>query len=154
MTECFEELTKRCPVTIRRRVKWGDCDPAGVVYTPRFAEYIAVDLRVFLEVLLEGPLGERCAELGFDVPAKALSIEFKSSLRPDQVFLSTVLVGELRTRTYDLHFDARDLSGRAIYIAKFTAICVHHHVRESRAIPAELRSRLEQYRKRNDSGGS
>ena len=28
-----EAVVHTAPVTVRRRVKWSDCDPAGVVYT-------------------------------------------------------------------------------------------------------------------------
>src|SRR5439155_20898499 len=35
-----EQVIGTTPVVIRRRVKWGDCDPAGVVYTVTFGEYV------------------------------------------------------------------------------------------------------------------
>ncbi len=27
------------PFTVTRTVKWGDCDPAGIIYTPRVLDY-------------------------------------------------------------------------------------------------------------------
>ena len=31
--KCMEYVARTLPFTVRRTVKWGDCDPAGVVYT-------------------------------------------------------------------------------------------------------------------------
>lgn len=146
MAGCAEQVLARVPVQIRHRVRWGDCDPAGVVYTPRFSDYVATGFRHFLEVLLGGPLSKRLVELDLGTPAKALSFEFKRSLWPDQEFVMTIRVGDLRTRTFDLDFQAVDAEGHDIFVARLTAICVYAAVREARAIPAELRQRLEEYR--------
>ena len=35
----LDKLVSRQPVIVHRRILWGDCDPAGVVYTPRFGDY-------------------------------------------------------------------------------------------------------------------
>jgi len=35
-----EHIISAIPLVIRRRVKFGDCDPAGVVYTVTFGEYV------------------------------------------------------------------------------------------------------------------
>lgn len=148
MSESYEELTQRLPVTIRRRVKWGDCDPAGVVYTPRFAEYVVDGFHTFLEVLLEGPLSKQLGALDLGTPAKALSFDFKRSLWPEQEFITTVRVADIRTRTFDLQFEMQDTVGRILLLAQFTAICVYATRRESRPIPAEVRARLEIYRER------
>lgn len=146
MTEIYEQLTERLPVTVRRRVRWGDCDPAGVVYTPRFAEYVVAAFHTFLEVLLGAPLSRQLATLDLGTPAKALSFEFKRSLWPDQEFITTARVADIRNRTFDLLFDARDTDGQEVFLARFTAICVYTGRREARPIPAQLREKLEAYR--------
>lgn len=42
-----EQVLSERPLVIRRRVKWGDCDPAGVVYTPMFSEYVISAAELF-----------------------------------------------------------------------------------------------------------
>ena len=34
--------------TVRRIVNWGDCDPAGIVYTPRVLDYACETIDAFL----------------------------------------------------------------------------------------------------------
>ena len=33
MIDSYESVVSRTPLVVRRRVRWADCDPAGVVYT-------------------------------------------------------------------------------------------------------------------------
>jgi len=40
MNESVEIVVSDSPFTVRRRVRWSDCDPAGAVHTGRFAEYL------------------------------------------------------------------------------------------------------------------
>ncbi len=47
-----ERLLCRSPVKVRRRVRWGECDPAQVVYTPRFADYLAAAYSWFARLVL------------------------------------------------------------------------------------------------------
>jgi len=140
------EVITAVPFTIRRRVNWGECDPAGVVYTPRFSDFVVEAYLSFSAHLFGSPLHERLRELDLGLPAKAMSMEFKQSLWPDQIFDIAVEVGGLRTRTFDLLFRATTPEGVRIFDAQFSPICVHHATRESRTIPADLRQRLESYR--------
>ncbi|NDZ18011.1 thioesterase [Variovorax sp. WS11] len=133
-------------VRMRRRVRWGECDPAGVVYTPRFCDYIVEALDAFMERLLGVPLQQRMAEIDLGTPAKAMQFVFHHSLRPDQEFDMRVFVSDIRVRSFDLAMEARDLEGLRLFDAQFSAVCVHRAVRESRPLPAVLRERLEAYR--------
>src|SRR5271170_316903 len=137
------ELPSAVPFSIRRRVKWGDCDPAGVVYTPRFSDYV---VEVFLEFsahLIGSPLQEKLRELDLGLPAKAITLEFKRSLWPDQVFDMSVRVGPIRTRTFDLSIRATTPEGIPLFDATLSPICVRPETRESCAIPDLLRQKLE-----------
>lgn len=129
-------------------MKWGECDPAGVVYTPRFCDYVVEALHVFLEQLLGTPLQTRMAEIDLGTPAKAMQFVFHNSLWPDQDFDIQVFVKDIRVRSFDLAMEARDLEGGRLFFALFSVVCVHHAIRKSRAIPGLLRERLEAYQAR------
>ena len=136
------------PGWVRRRVKWGECDPAGVVYTPRFCDYVVEGLDLFMRHLVGVPLQERMAELDLGTPAKAMQLVFHRSLRPDQEFDLRVYVGDIRVRSFDLAMDAWEPDGARVFSALLSVVCVHHAVRESRPVPAPLRQRLEAYQAR------
>lgn len=133
------------PFASTRRVKWGECDPAGAVYTPRFADYIVEAFHEFLAFMLEGSLQEKLREHDLGTPAKALSLVFHKSLWPEQQLRMVVLVSGVRTRSFDIAIEALDEGGSVCFDASFSAVCVHHSERRSRAIPVALKSRLEGY---------
>ncbi len=147
MLDVTEQVVERTPLRVRRRVKWGECDPAGVVYTVRFADYVISAFELFMRQLLEGEFQGAKDEHGFGTPCKALSLEFFASLRPDEEFEMTVLLAEIRNRTFDLEVLGRDLEGKDLFRARMTPITIKRGDR-SRAIelPAMLRQRLEAYR--------
>ncbi|MDB5871614.1 MAG: putative thioesterase [Ramlibacter sp.] len=143
-----EELVSERPVVVRRRVKWGECDPAGVVYTPVFSEYAISAFQMFLGALLGPPLQEQLRALDLNTPLRALSFDFKRSLYPEQVFDMTVRVREVRNTTFALDIHFTDGPGQEILAAHLVVICVHHAERKSRAVPERLRELLEDYRGR------
>src|SRR5437899_4680260 len=90
------------PLVVRRHVKWGDCDPAGVVYTVTFAEYVISAAELFYGSFF-GTTPQRAKEQqGFGTPSRALSFDFQRSLRPDEEFDMTVTVADVHSRTYVL----------------------------------------------------
>jgi acyl-CoA thioesterase FadM len=141
-----EHIVGTRPLVVRRRVKWGDCDPAGVVYTVMFAEYVISAAELFYGSLFE-TTPQRAKNLhGFGTPSRALTFDFRSSLRPDDEFDITVMVDDIRTRSYVLGMDARTIDGIDVFRSVLTPICVARHERRAIPIPPPFRTALEQYR--------
>jgi len=134
------------PLVVRRHVKWGDCDPAGVVYTVTFAEYVISAAELFYGSLFETTPQRAKAIHGFGTPSRALTFDFRSSLRPDDDFDMTVTVDDIRTRSYVLGIDARTIDGIDVFRSVLTPICVARGERRAIAIPPVFRTALEQYR--------
>ena len=141
-----EHIIATRPLVIRRRVKWGDCDPAGVVYTVTFAEYVVSAAELFYGSLFE-TTPQRAKDLyGFGTPSRALTFDFRSSLRPDDEFDMSVTVDDIRTHTYVLGVDARTIDGVEVFRAALTPVCVARGERRAIAIPPVFRTALERYR--------
>ena len=135
-----------------RRVKWGECDPAGVVYTPRFSDYVVEAVNDFFEQMLGAPLQKALVDLDLGIPAKALQLVFRKSLWPEDRFVLSVSVADIRSRSFDLIVRAVDTGGEELFTAVFSGICIYHGRRESRSIPQILRQGLESYSQRFPSG--
>lgn len=143
MVKSTEEVTATEPFTIRRRVRFGDCDPAGVVYTVRFSDYAVSAMDLFLAEMLGGPHIASARALGIDLPLKALRFVFLSSLRPDDEFDMVVGVGAVRNSTFDLIVTASTPAGEPVFEAVITPICIPAGgERRSIEIPAALRAKL------------
>jgi acyl-CoA thioesterase FadM len=143
----LEYLISERPLTVRRRVKWGECDPAGVVYTATFADYVICAAELFYGALFGTTPQRAKREQEFGTPSRALSFDFIRSLRPDEDFDMTVRVADVRSRTYVLDVTAATPQGETIFKAQLTPVCVARPERRSIEIPADFRQALLDYQR-------
>ena len=141
-----EHVVGEVPLVIRRRVKWGECDPAGVVYTVTFSEYVISAAELFYGALFKTTPQRAKAQQGFGTPSRALAFEFERSLYPDDEFDMTVTVGDVRSRTYVLNITGRTPAGETVFVATLTPVCVARDERRSIEIPEHFRQALLAYR--------
>lgn len=146
MQDCHEGIVSTRPFVVRRRVRWADCDPAGVAYTGRFTEYVLDSMMHFMRHIGFGPMGTRAGDDNVGLPMKHVSMTFHVSLFPDDVFDAGIHVGDLGERTFDLHLAARLPDGRVAFEARCVPICILTSERKSTPIPPRLRAILETYR--------
>ncbi|MCE4541756.1 MULTISPECIES: thioesterase family protein [unclassified Caballeronia] len=145
---CTEYVAGTQPFVVRRRVRWGECDPAGVVYTASFSDYVISFAELFYGFLFDGAPQAVKNHHGFGTPTRALEFDFRRSLKPDETFDATVEVDAIRTRTFTLVITARMADGEIAFIARLTPVCIRRDARESIEMPAVLRDALEGYRAR------
>ena len=144
MIHATEYVLSERPFVVRRTVRWGDCDPAGVAYTGRFTDYLlgAVGLYTAYMAGGEGRLGE-VHDVG--TPCKAMRFEFMGTLWPDDVIDMTCTVEAIRTRSFDIRCVARRPNGATVFEAMFSPICVRLDRREGTPIPDSLRVVLNRF---------
>jgi acyl-CoA thioesterase FadM len=138
-----EYVRSRSPFIVRRRVRWGECDPAGVVYTGHFTEYLISAVLLFMENLADEDAAQYRKKLGIETPCKGMSLAFSAALWPGDVFDMHVRIGEIRNSSYDLNVQATRPDGSAVFEGKFSPICIPRGERRAIPIPDELRQRLE-----------
>lgn len=144
MNESFEIVVADAPFTVRRTVRWSDCDPAGAVYTGRFTEYLLGAVMHFLRCV-RGDLAMAGDQANVSLPCKHMSLTFNVSLVPHDVVDIRVGVGDIRTHTFDIVVKGHLLDGRLAFEGAFSPICIRPEVRERTEIPASLRSALQQH---------
>lgn len=139
----LEYVVSRQPFVVRRTVKWTECDPAGVVYTGRFVDYVTSAQLLFLTALFGKPLRETVIELQADFPAKAISFVFDRALWPDDAFDTSVRVSKIGNSTFETQFDAAAVAtGEHCFSACMTTICIFPTERRSVRVPDTLRNLL------------
>ncbi|MFK0090759.1 acyl-CoA thioesterase [Pseudomonas sp. NPDC090755] len=131
------------PVFVERKVLFGDCDPEGVVYTPRFSYFVLEAVQEALGVWLEGP-GLRTL-MGFKIlpPARAFSLEFLHPVTWDDVLTLKVSVSNVGEHSFSFSVEGRIASGVLAFVASLTQVCVSPDTREVVAVPQQLRARLQ-----------
>lgn len=143
MTEPTEQVLGTQPFIVRRRVRWGECDPAGVVYTGRFTDYLLSAVMLFHEHVLGGFTEGYRKTLGIETPCKGLSLTFQRALWPNETFDMRVSVGEIRTSSYDIQVQATLPDGTPVFAGSFSPVCIPRDARRAIPIPDDMRARLE-----------
>lgn len=145
MIRSAEYVLSESPFVVRRTVRWSDCDPAGVVFTGKFTEYLLSAIAMYQSSMggyAEVGLGK---QHGVDTPCKAMAFEFIGTLWPGDVIDLHCGVGEIRQRSYTLHCAARRPDGQPVFKATFSPICVRLDKRIGTPIPSSLRAVLERH---------
>ncbi|MGT2509392.1 acyl-CoA thioesterase [Cupriavidus basilensis] len=139
-----EYVLSERPFVDRRAVRWGDCDPAGVVYTRRFTDYLLGAVGLYSAYMAGGD-GRRGEMHGVGTPCKAMRFGFFGTLWPDDVIDITCFVEAIRTRSFDIRCVARRLNGATVFEGMFSPICVRQDCREGTLIPDSLRVVLNRF---------
>ncbi|MDH3966294.1 MAG: acyl-CoA thioesterase, partial [Rhodospirillales bacterium] len=61
---------------VTRRVKWGDCDPAGIIYTPRVLDYAMETLEAWNREVLGVPWMKLNWEMSMGWPTVRAELDF------------------------------------------------------------------------------
>ncbi len=130
-----EYVASFAPFVVRRRVRWSECDPAGVVFAGNFSHYLYNAVALFRGEVLAG----------YGAPAKALSLVFHRALWPDEQFDMHVHIGAIGRTTIEFRVAARTLAGEPVFDGSVTAISIAKTARKSVPLPAGMRRLAEAY---------
>ena len=116
-----------------QKIKFKHCDPAGIVFYPRYFEMINDTGEAFFEDVLSYPFGPMHPDNG--VPTVQISTEFTAPSRLGEVIDIMLQVARLGRSSLDLTFEAHG-PGRAGAQKRFAASSTLVHVgKEGRPAP-------------------
>ena len=145
MSKTYEAVISQRPLVVSKRVRWADCDPAGVVFTGKFNEYMLIAVNYFFDEIGGGNYFQWVKDLNVDTPCKGLDMDFQGALWPEDEFEMHCTVSAIREHGYDICIDAKQADGRRVFTGRFSPICISREVRKRVPIPDAMRARLEQF---------
>lgn len=137
------------PFTVRRIVRWGECDPAGIVYTPRFLDYATEAVDDFVREVL-GTTWYKLRRIDRGHPMVHASLDFYKPLAADDLFDLVVIVEHVGRSSIAYQVAGRNLDGELCFEAKMVGSIIQiNGPADMKAIPIpdDIRGRLETYRK-------
>lgn len=143
MSGGIEYVITEQPFTVRRTVRWVDCDPAGVAFTGHFTDYLIGAVMHFYAHIGWGPEAKTC---NGGLACKHMSLTFSKSLPPGSVVDIRIEVGGIRERTFDLYATAFLPDGTVAFEGVFSPICVTAHMNSLR-LPAALKAVLREHKR-------
>lgn len=127
---------------ISRTILFGDCDPAGIVYTPRITYFVIEAIHDFLTYKLGAPGIREIFGMGILPPARALSIEFLAPMAWDEKIKIEVCSKEITTTSFTFLVEARNSSNELVFRSTLTQVSVASESKKPVPIPQRLREAL------------
>ncbi len=127
---------------VKRRIYWGDCDPAGIVYTPQFLDMTFQAIEHFWLDQIEIRWLELQAELGLTTPMVHVEMDFTSPAASGEEISIWVAIGKLGRST--IHYRARGMRGdQSLFVVRVISSMIDQQLFKSVPIPEQVRQRLE-----------
>ncbi len=129
-------------------VRFGDCDPAGIVYFPRFFDWFHQAMETWFAERLGRDYAEVVQTVGF--PAVHTEADFKRPCRLGERLVIALSVGHLGRSSFKLEYRVEGPDGSLRATGHTVCALVGlvpgtpEHLRAIR-IPTDLRTRVEQF---------
>lgn len=128
-------------VTSFQRVRFGDCDPAGIAYFPRLLALVDNAIEDWLEATLGLDRAALHLDGGFGLPTVELRVGFMAPCRLGETLAVAVDVVALGTTSMTLGV-AATVAGAIRFEARLVQVLTELPAATPRAWPADWRARL------------
>ncbi len=129
----------------KRRILWGENDPAGMVFTPRFLDYCFEAMQLFWSDRLGINWHEMIFEQKVGAPMVHIDIDFFGPLRTGDWLEIAVRIHKLGRSTIHYGFEGFGEQGDEKFRATIISSMVDNVAVKSVPIPETTRERLEAY---------
>ena len=129
---------------VKRKIRFGDCDPGGVLYTPRISYFVVEAILDFVAECFGAPAEKSLMSLGILPPTRAFQVEFLKPMAWDDELEMRVSLQEIRTHAFVFSVNGFVLSDQ-VFAAELTQVCIHPKTKHPVKVPAKLREVLEGY---------
>lgn len=128
-----------------RRIRFSDCDPAGIVFYPQYFTLFNDLLEEWVDSIWAPGFADYIVRCRFGVPTVRLEAEFKAISRMgDDVILSLSLI-RIGERSFDLALDCKGAADGVLRMsARQTLVTTSLDTHRSVQIPPQLREALTQ----------
>jgi len=133
-------------------VVWGDCDPAGIIYTPRVLDFAMKCLEAWYRDVLGIPWLRLNQELHMGAPTVRAEIDFLAAPAPDHEVVTELRVKQLGRSSVTFLLTGRDTDGTEYYRATLVSCFIKRPAFEAIAVPEPYRGRILDYQRECGDG--
>lgn len=141
------------PFSYRRRVAFGDCDPARIYYAPRAVDYAVEAVESWYGSVLGVSWTEGLGRYRLGPDFARIDCEYFRPLLPDREVRVRVRVAEIGGESLTFLAEGEDDSGNRCFRVRLESLFLDRANGSPAPIPEELRERIEEYRARCGGGG-
>jgi 4-hydroxybenzoyl-CoA thioesterase len=129
-----------------RRIRFSDCDPAGIVFYPQYFVLFNDLLEEWIDSLPLGGFADYILRSRFGMPTVRLEADFKAVSRMGDDVILTLDVSRIGQRSFELALDCKAAAdGRLRMSARQTLVTTSLDTHQSIEIPPKLREAIMQF---------
>jgi 4-hydroxybenzoyl-CoA thioesterase len=121
-----------------RDIVWGDADPAGIVYTPRYSHFALEAIEAWMLARLGTDWFRLQFQQGGSTPFVHMELDFRASLRPYDRLHTEVTLRRIGRTSLDFGVTGRKDDVAVCFTGRFVCVFVDTEGRP-RPVPEELR---------------
>jgi 4-hydroxybenzoyl-CoA thioesterase len=138
------------PFSVTRAVKWGECDPAGIIYTPRVLDYALEIVEAWFREVVGVPWLTLNREMAMGAPTVRAELDFLDAPHPDQDIVIDLRVESLGRSSITFLVTGGGETGREFFRVKLVSCFISRPAFKPIAIPGEFRECILAYQKACD----
>lgn len=146
MTDSKTAYTPDRPFSVPRIVQWGECDPAGMVYTTQFLNYVMETLEAFWRETVGIWFLRLHKEFGLGAPTVSTKLDFQRALKGGDAFTVELRIEKIGRATITFDIKGRNAAGEVCFTATHITCVVDEKILKSVDIPDFIRQPFEAYR--------
>jgi 4-hydroxybenzoyl-CoA thioesterase len=128
-----------------RRIRFSDCDPAGIVFYPQYFVLFNDLLEEWFDSIWEGGFVAYIVRCRFGTPTVRLDAEFKSISRMGDDVILTLDAIRIGQRSFELALDCKGAADGCVRVStRQTLVTTSLDTHQSMPIPPQLREALVQ----------
>ncbi|WP_300297305.1 thioesterase family protein [Ferrovibrio sp.] len=133
--------------TVDRIVQWGECDPAGMVYTTQFLDYVMETLEAFWREVIGLDFLSLHRKLRLGSPTVGTKLDFQRALKGGDPFRVELRVEKISRATVTYDIKGRNAGGEVCFTATHVSCIIDEIKMKSVDIPERLRGPIETYQR-------
>lgn len=129
----------------RHRVRWGECDPAGIVYAPNIFGYALQAVEAWFEDVIGESWTGVIAQRGLATPWVHADIDFVRPMRPGDRITVGLDLANLGDTSLGFTAVGIDRQGAPLFRARLVSCFMNQSSGRAVRIPEDLRIRMRQW---------
>jgi len=137
-------VSKKCEPAYRAEilVRFDDCDPAGIVFYPRYFEMFNRLVEDWCREVLDFGFPELIFERGWGLPTVHLEVDFTAASRMGEVLTATLEVRSVGRSSIGLRVVMRGPDGSDRVRGEVVLVLTDRKLGKARPLPEDLRARI------------
>lgn len=142
---CTETAASQTPFRSTILVRFADCDPAGIVFYPRYAEMFNNLVEDWFAEALHLPFSELHKTRRWGIPTVRLEVDFLQPSRLGEILSAALSVVKVGRSSIHLAIELRGPDGRKRVQAGIVVVLIDMDTNSPLSIPEHLRAQLSQW---------